>query len=151
MHPPNTKERIVAQLTALLDAQMSAAQAGMAEAKEARDSESKSSAGDKYETGREMMQMEMDKHALQWQKAVQLRHELATISLLPHPAIGLGSLVIAPPNRYFLSVGMGAVVLDGTTYYAISPASPIGRLLMGKKAGEVVVFQGKNIVIEAVD
>ena len=51
----------------------------IASAKESRDNDTKSSAGDKYETGREMMQMEINKASAQLAKHQLSLHELDKI------------------------------------------------------------------------
>ena len=50
-------------------------------AKESRDNETKSTAGDKYETGRAMVQFELEKNKVQLNKAIQLKNELSQINL----------------------------------------------------------------------
>jgi transcription elongation GreA/GreB family factor len=49
-----------------------------------------------------------------------------------------------------LAVSLGQIELDQTKYFAISPASPIGRALLGKKQYEFFEFGGKKIKIEKV-
>ena len=55
------KSEIHANLRSILEKTLEEAQREYVLAKESRDSDTKSSAGDKFETGREMMQREMDK------------------------------------------------------------------------------------------
>ena len=56
------KEQILNQLLTQLDQKTETAKTAIESAKESRDNDTKSSAGDKFETGREMMQMEIDKN-----------------------------------------------------------------------------------------
>jgi transcription elongation GreA/GreB family factor len=39
---------------------------------------------------------------------------------------------------------------DGQTYFAVSPATPIGSKLMGLKVGEGFTFNGKNYKVDKV-
>ena len=57
----STKSEIHLKLRSQLEKSVEEARKEYALAKESRDSDTKSSAGDKFETGREMMQREMDK------------------------------------------------------------------------------------------
>jgi transcription elongation GreA/GreB family factor len=41
--------------------------------------------------------------------------------------------------------------IDGKTIFAISPASPIGKLLLEKKKGNGFEFNGKKYQIESVE
>jgi len=111
-------------------------------------SETKSSAGDKHETGRAMLQLEMEKAGLQLQSIQQMKETLSRIDpLKTSEIISLGSLVETNLATYFLSVSAGQLIVDNKNYFAISTSSPIGKLLLGKTAGEKLVWNGKTIVI----
>ncbi|HAP62885.1 MAG TPA: hypothetical protein DCR93_26445 [Cytophagales bacterium] len=62
----------------------------------------------------------------------------------------MGSLVITPQARYFLAISIGKMTWDGTDYFVISPASPIGQVLKGTQAGESISFQKRTITISEV-
>ena len=65
--------------------------------------------------------------------------------------VGFGSLVITNHGKYIVSVGFGAIEVDGENYFAISLASPIGQELEGKQIGEYIRIQGRKIqIIESV-
>ena len=57
----SSKSEILSKLREHLSESLEEARRDYVLAKESRDSDTKSSAGDKFETGREMMQREMDK------------------------------------------------------------------------------------------
>ena len=115
---------------------------------ESRNNETKSSAGDKYETGRAMMQMEEEKSRMQLGKTNQLRLELIEIELeVANNKITKGSLVITDKGKYFISVGLGKLKIKEEVYYCISTASPIGMLLRGKGVGDSVEFGERRIQI----
>jgi len=103
-------------------------------------SETKSSAGDKHETGRAMLQLEMEKAGQQLASIDQMKMVLAKINLERSDVAKLGSLVVTDKNNYFLAISVGEIVIDNTKYYAISPNSPIGKLLLGKRINETVNF-----------
>lgn len=114
----------------------------------AANEETKSSAGDKYETGRAMMQQEKDKMANQLAVNISWKNQLTLLN----PAetkerIEIGSLVITQEGHYYLSIPLGKLKLEGQVYFAISLASPIGKALLNKKAGDEIVFQGRKISI----
>jgi len=67
------KQLIHNQLLTDLDKRIKSAKEFIESAKESRDNDTKSSAGDKFETGREMMQMEIDKNETQLRKALKLK------------------------------------------------------------------------------
>ena len=136
------KLQLYQQLHAQLDEKIAWAQNAIASAREARDSETKSSVGDKYETGRAMMQTEMAQQEAQLQKVLQLKTELSRVNMEKKYSMAeFGSLVLTNRGSYFICIGAGQIKGIEGTHYAISPASPIGQLLLGKKAGDDFVLE----------
>ena len=124
---------------------------GITAMKESRNNDTKSSAGDKYETGREMMQIEIDKLELQLYKSQRLKKELQDIPMeKTFHWVGSGGLVFTNVGTYLISVGIGKVELEKEPYYAISLASPIGSMLNNKKVGDQILFNGKQITIQEI-
>ena len=114
----------------------------------ALNSETKSSAGDKHETGRAMLQLEMEKTSQQLASINQMKTIVSKIDLGTTDVATLGSLVITNHHNYFLAISAGEIVLDTSVYYAISTNSPIGHLLLGKKVGEIVNFKNRIEIID---
>jgi len=111
--------------------------------------ETKSSAGDKYETGRAMMQLEIEKNTIQLAEAIKLKKALDEINpVAPTTSVMPGSLVITAQSNYYISISAGQLQVDDKTYFAISPASPIGTLLKGLNVGDTFVFKAKTIRID---
>ncbi|MCO6489817.1 MAG: GreA/GreB family elongation factor [Phaeodactylibacter sp.] len=127
------------------------ARAALEAAQEAGNSETKSSAGDKYETGRAMMQAEQERYKAQLLKAIELKNRLAQIRP-DHTSetAGPGSLVITNHGNFYLSAGLGKARLGKDVYFAISPESPLGQALKGRRAGEEFMFQNKSYNVEVV-
>lgn len=122
-------------------------------AKEALTSETKSSAGDKHETGRAMAQLEMEKLGGQYQSAVQIKQFLIQIDpSRTSKTVATGSLLLAKSFVYFVSVGLGKLdfTFDGRDIYAISPSSPLAQSLLGKSLVDDVNMNGRAIVIEKI-
>lgn len=114
-------------------------------------SETKSSAGDKHETGRAMLQLEMEKAGQQLQSIQSMKETLARINPTQTNTIAsLGSIVQTTQAAYFLSISAGKLSACGKEFFAVSVSSPIGKVLLGKKERDAVVFNGKQFVIEKV-
>ena len=142
------KGQLIIKLNEVLDKRIIESQNALEAARESRDNETKSSVGDKYETGRAMVQIEMGKYQDQLTKALKLKKALALINTKKeYGKAEFGSLVITNLGNYFISVGLGMMEDNGTRYFAISLASPIGKSLEGKLAGDKVAFQGKTFEI----
>jgi hypothetical protein len=54
-----------------------------------------------------------------------------------------GSLVITDNGKFYIAISAGALVVDGETYFAVSPASPVGLKLAGNKVGGSFEVNGK--------
>lgn len=121
-------------------------------AQKALTSETKSSAGDKHETGRAMLQLEMEKAGQQLQGINQMKETLAKINIEKSSEIAhLGSIVSTNKISYYLSISAGQLTIESNTYFAISISSPIGRLLLGKKVGDSFTFNNNEMLITTVN
>ena len=105
-------------------------------------SETKSSAGDKHETGRAMLQLERENVGKQLAVVEQQEHTINRIqenSTLER--VTLGTVVCTGKANYFISVAVGVLTLNGTQYYAIGIQSPIAQTLLGKAKGDAFNFR----------
>lgn len=142
------KEQLFKQIISILDERIKMARIAINSAKDSRDNETKSSVGDKYETGRTLMQLEVEKNRVQLNKTEKLKLELLKIKLnKKFNSVEFGSLVISSQNSYFISTALGKIQVDGNSYFCISLASPIGKLMHTKKIGDKFNFQGHEISI----
>lgn len=142
------KVAIIEQLNHLLNEQKELLEKNIDEAKKSRDNETKSSVGDKFETGRARLQAEIDRYALQLNKTSQLKNELLQIDLgKKHTKVALGSLLITGKGNYFISIGYGKIEVMENSYYAISLASPVGQLFKDKTVGAVVQHRNNTYEI----
>lgn len=143
----STKSEIHLKLRSLLEKSLEDARREYILAKESRDSDTKSSAGDKFETGREMMQREMDKLSALVDNTLNSIAKLDRLTDLPASAvISEGSLVVTDQETYYISIGYGK--LDSV--YAISIESPLGVELKGKRVGERIEMRGRKITIKSI-
>jgi len=142
---------IYEQLLKIVDSKVEIAQKELQAANESRNNETKSTAGDKHETGRAMIQLEIERLGVQLSKAVSLKEKLAQIDIQQiRNKVELGSLIITDQENYFISIGHGKLVIDNEDYYCISMASPIGELLIDQEVGSSVIFRKKELTIQEV-
>lgn len=153
----NLKQSLYAACLAYVRQRIDTAREAMQAAQEAANSEEKSSAGDKYETGRAMAQLERDRHAQLLAEAQRMKQELEQIDLKTASGTGrAGSLVVTSrtdgsSSAFFLSISAGRILVDEKPYMAVSLSSPIGTLLKGKGVGDTVVFNQVKYRIEQLD
>ena len=139
------------ELLKIVENKISDAQTAITSARESRDSDTKSSAGDKYETGRAMVQQEIDNNEIQLVKAIGQRHELLQLEITKdHHVVEPGCLVVTNHEKYFISIAMGKLTVSGDVFYAISLASPVGIAIKDKRKGDSINFQGRSLVIKEV-
>jgi phage tail sheath gpL-like len=120
-------------------------------AQESANAEEKSSAGDKYETGRAMSQQQRDFFAARLEESLlHLAMFDASAGREASGSIQAGSLVKAGEQLFFIGSGLGLISLPGGEKLVCTTAdSPLGRNLIGKKKGEDVLFAGKLLRIES--
>lgn len=119
------------------------------EAQDAANNETKSSAGDKHETGRAMAQLETEKLTTQLSETIRLKESLTKINTKETiEQIALGSVVYTNNGNFYVSVSLGKLEIEQGQFFAISPQSPIGKLLLTKKEKDSFSLNGKTYVIE---
>ena len=100
----------------------------------------KSSAGDKFEISRALMQTEYDKIHNQ---LLILKYQLRAIKSISlsdkKKKVGVGSFIKTNKSFYFISIGLGKQIIDNNAINIISLSSPIGKLLNNKKKGDKIV------------
>jgi hypothetical protein len=123
----------------------------IAETRESSANETKSSAGDKYETTREVLQQEIDLNLSRLNELNKLKTVLGYI--LPTQTgstISPGSVVYTNNGNFYISISAGKIKADGTSFYAISSASPIASKMLGQKAGYSFDINNKRFEVKAV-
>jgi len=142
------KIKLLAHCKAVLLKRIEAAKNAMDQAQEAANSEGKSSAGDKYETSRAMGQLEAGMNAKQLDEA---QRELAFLSAINpdivFDSVQTGSFVTTEDYFYFISTGLGNLTVENIQVIFLSPASPVAKMMEGKKTGENFSFNGQSIKI----
>jgi hypothetical protein len=133
------QDRIAGLITAMTGAQAAA------------NEETKSSAGDKYETARAMNQLEKDMLARQ---LAENKKELAAMMEVDiagdHEITRAGSLISCSDMDFFLLGGLGKMMVNGATVFVISPNAPLAQSLMGKKKGDSFLFNRQTMEIREI-
>lgn len=115
---------------------------------ESLSSETKSSAGDKHETGRAMLQLEREKLGVQLAEAETTRQILSKVNIdVKTNKVRLGSLVQTSKAIYFISISAGEFKNSESSVFCISIGTPIGQLLLGKSIENKIVFNEEEIIV----
>jgi transcription elongation GreA/GreB family factor len=115
---------------------------------EAIQNETKSTAGDKHETSRAMMQLEREKLGNQLKELSSQKTELERIDIsLFSEKVVKGSLVKTDKGSFFIAIALGKT---DTGVYVISPQSPLGNKLMGLKQNDKAEINGTTYLIKEI-
>jgi transcription elongation GreA/GreB family factor len=147
----NLKQKIHTLCHSYVEERITAATQAIRASQASANEETKSSAGDKYETGRAMAQLEIEKNSTQLAEAHKLKQILSQIS--PDntaETVQSGSLVITTQGNFYIAIAAGQFIIEGEIYYAISLASPIAHKLLGLRTGDQLTFNKKEFVIKQV-
>lgn len=145
------KEKIYQYYTRQLDNKIAELEHKMNDLAESLQHETKSTAGDKHETARAFVHIEQENTGRQLAELLEQRADLAAININTLSArIIKGSLVKTNKGYLFVSIAQGKAVVDGYTVFALSPAAPLGKKLMGLNALDIVVMNEMQYTIEQI-
>ena len=114
--------------------------------------DAKGSAGDKHETALSMMHLEQEKLTNKLKEIIVLKEILEKIDDSKNLAtITLGSYVKVNSMQLFISAALPKILINEITILSVSPQSPLGSQLMGKKQHDIVVVNGTTFTILEVE
>jgi hypothetical protein len=112
-------------------------------------SETKSSAGDKHETGRARVQAEQDKLLGVLNEVLELEKFVNQLKQLPEDSPQKGALMSTDKGLFYLGLSLGRIEVKGETVFIISAGSPLGAALRNKKPGDDLEF--RNVKYKVLD
>jgi hypothetical protein len=118
------------------------------QSQQAANQEEKSSAGDKYETGRAMGHLQKDMYSRQLAESIK---ELAALHAVNTDTLyltaGAGAFVRGDGIAFFIAAGLGRQQAEGQTIFFLSPQAPLAKTLQNKKPGDTLTFNGSLVTI----
>jgi transcription elongation GreA/GreB family factor len=114
--------------------------------------DAKGSAGDKHETALSMMHLEQEKLTNKLKETIALKDILEKIDVSKTTAtIFLGSYVKVNAMQLFISAALPKIAIDEIIILSVSPQSPLGSQLIGKKQHDMVDVNGTTFTIHEVE
>ena len=148
---PNTKHKLLSKIKQSLDQKIASSLLEVESIKESKNNDTKSSAGDKFETGRAMAQQELDKQVKALQRLLKMKEMLLQIKMdKEYRKVEFGSLVYTNHGNYLMAIAYGQVQQEEEAFYVISLISPLAQAMLGKPTGEDFQFQDKEYSIQAI-
>jgi hypothetical protein len=144
------KLKVVNKCLELVEIKISHLEIERSKIQDSANNETKSSMGDKYETGRAMAQNEIGKLELNIAELKKQLSLLKKISFEDLNHIYLGTLLVLEKDVFFLSIPLGKIYIGEKTVFCISTSSPIGKMLIGKKINEEIIINGNSKKIKEV-
>lgn len=114
----------------------------------ASNNDTKSSMGDKYETGREMLQQEINNLQRQLNETLNQQHIIQKITAEPSDKVQNGALVKTDKGLFYVSASLGEIILDKQKIMTVSAESPLVKAMFGKKMGESFTINNTHQKIE---
>ena len=110
----------------------------------ASNNDTKSSMGDKYETGREMLQQEINNLQIQLNEVLKQQDFLKTLLIKSSDKAEKGAIVKTDRGLFFISVSLGEITFENQKIICISPESPLAKAMNGKQKGEAFSLNNMN-------
>ncbi len=122
----------------------------LADLTESAANETKSTAGDKYETARAMLHIEQDQVRRQMRENRSILATLEAIDpLRSNQRIGPGSLACLNGDWYYFGASLGRQDIGGMQIIAVSMLAPLSGKLKGLGIGETASVNGRSYQVEA--
>lgn len=112
--------------------------------------DSKSSAGDKFETSREMAQQELGKLSTQLAEQQRLKKLIESQATETSSFIKVGSLVQTNLGTFLVGIPIGKVTFGDASIIGIGASAPLGQLLLNKSENDRLTFNNQNFLIEKI-
>ena len=135
------KQKLIRACSDYLKDKINSLNAIISEVTESSNSESKSSAGDKHETSKAMMQLEIEKLGTQLKEAELQLAEFEKINFNKNfQTIEQGSLVETNKGYFLIASSIGKITVDDKSVFVISNKSPLAIAFAVKQQGESITF-----------
>ncbi len=146
-----SKEKVYSVCLQLINKKVVFLKQSITDLTEGGESDAKSSAGDKHETARAMLQAEQEKLNHQLGEVMEQKVVLDKINpAIPLDRVGLGAFIKTDKGYLFLSVALGKIKVDGAEVITLSPASPLGIKLMGLIVNQSVQINTTTYLVQEI-
>lgn len=145
------KKQLKSALELEIETSIQSLKSSIARAKESALGETKSSAGDKFETTRAMMHRDIEQYSSQ---LVVVEKNLIALQRISAEVIckqvELGAVVQTSIGFFYISLSGDDIEIDEVEYTPISISSPLAQALIGRSAGDSCPFRGNEITVVSV-
>jgi hypothetical protein len=144
------KSLVIRALVEQLSAEIEQLKLEMKEIQAAANGETKSSSGDKYETGRAMAHLELEKLTSRRSMKQDALSQLHRLNTDLKTSVQPGSLVYTSLGIFFIGAHGSTVNIGDQKVNSITLASPLAKALNGAAIGAAVALNGREIFVDGV-
>lgn len=113
----------------------------------ASNNDTKSSMGDKYETGREMLQQEINNLQRQLNEALNQQNAIQKLNDSESISADFGAVVQTSNGLFYIATSVGEIKAEDKKIITISLESPLAKAMHGKKKGETFIVNNLSQTI----
>lgn len=131
-----------------IEQRIAAASKMIQHAQEGANSEQKSSAGDKYETGRAMGHLQKDMHTRQLTGYIKELSDLHAVNTgMVYTVACAGAFVETDIALFFIAAGLGKQTAEGKSILFLSPHASLAGIMQNKTSGDSFHFNNSTAII----
>lgn len=145
------KKHLYSECVRYVESKIEQIEKAVCDLQESANRETRSSMGDKYETTRASIHLEIEKYSQQLNEFTGLKKILFQINADKiYNEVQPGGVVFTSEGNYFIAINAGTFEFGDKQFMTISLASPLGKELHKRKAGDMFSFRNKNFEIAGV-
>lgn len=144
------KKAFFRHISTTISEKITSLQVDIADLKKGIAEDSKSSAGDKFETAREMAQQELVKLSTQLNEQQRLKSLVDNQSSESTTQVSLGAVIQTNKGVFLVGIPIGTNTFEGKNIIGIGLSAPLGQLLLHKKKKDQFFFNNQEFIIEEI-
>jgi len=145
------KQDVIAAAISIVSQKIERIKAELDDLNDGNAQNSKSTAGDKHDTERAMVHIEIEKLSKSLSVEYAILNDLEQIKAdNVNSVVSNGSLIETSRGIFLIGAACGKVSVESASIFCISPYSPLAKELIGKSSGERVIINANIFEIISV-
>jgi len=116
----------------------------------ASNNDTKSSMGDKYETGREMLQQEINNLQRQLNEALSQQALLRKVNTESSLKVQNGALIETDKGLFYIAASIGEIIYDNRKVMTVSTESPLAKAMTGLITGQSFTINNTSQTVKQI-
>lgn len=116
----------------------------------ASNNDTKSSMGDKYETGREMLQQEINNLQRQLNETLNQQALLQKVNADSSEKVQNGALIETDKGLFYIAASVGEIIVDNRKIMTVSGESPLAKAMAGLTNGQSFSLNNTSLTVKQI-